>query len=110
MCRRRDQLAAIEARIADMWPMLSQRDRDRYEETEAETESRRDPRPKFPKIPPGTSYYREQRIREAHEIAVERVDIANLKREIKATQKRKERIEKKVKTKGGLHFPPDRSE
>ena len=109
VCRRRDQLVQIESRIAALFPLLSQQDRDRYEETEAETESRRDPRPKSPRIPAGTSYYREQRIREAHDMEVERFEIANLKREIKATQKRKERIEKKVKTNGCLHIPPDRS-
>jgi len=110
VCRRREQLATIESRIAAMWPYLTQEQRDKYEETEAETESRRDPRPKAPKIPSGTTYYREQRIREDWEIAVERTDIANLKREIKATQKRKERIEKKIQKSGGLHESPDGSD
>ena len=110
VCRRREQLACIEARIAELWPLLPQRDRDKYEETEAERSSRVDPRPKAPAIPAGASYYREQRIREDWEIAVERTDIANLKREIKAAQKRKERIEKKIQMSGGLHISPDRSD
>lgn len=105
-CRRREQLETIQARISELWPFLTQAQRDKYEETEAETESRHDPMPKAPEIPADASYYRRQRIREDWAIDCELTLAANLMREVKAAQKRKERIEKKVKTNGGLHVPP----
>lgn len=98
LCRKREQLAGIEARIAELWPLLSQKDRDTYEQTEAERESRVDPRPRPPELPEGATYYQRMKAREAWEIAVELADIRNIEREIKAAQKRKERIEKKVKS------------
>ena len=98
LCRKRDQLAGIEARIAELLPMLSQADRDRYEETEAERGSRADQMPKPPSVPSDATYYERMRAMEAWEIEVEHARIRNLEREIKAAQKRKERIEKKVKS------------
>lgn len=100
-CRRREQLETIQARIAELWPLLTQEQRDMYEETEAETESRRDPMPKKPETPAGWSAYRRQRAHEDWLIACERTQAANLMREVKAAQKRKERIEKKVRINGG---------
>ena len=98
-CRRRDQLAGIHARIAELMPLLPQEDRDVYERTEAETESRYDPLPKAPRTD-GLSFYAKARAEESHSLAVERTVARNLRREIKAAQKRKERIEKKVKSMG----------
>lgn len=94
-CRRREQLANIHARIAEMWPLLSVEDRDTYEQTEAETESSRDPYPPAPDTR-GLSYYAQAKAEEAHALACEAVLAKNLRREIKAAQKRKERIEKKI--------------
>lgn len=98
-CRRREQLATIHARIADLLAQLPAEERDIYERTEAETESSLVPRPLAPNTK-GFSDYRKARAEERHAIAVERWKTANLLREIKAAQKRKERIEKKVKSMG----------
>lgn len=100
LCERREQLAGIHGRIAELLPSLTPEQLATYEETEAETESRIDPKPKPPDIPPEASYYRRAKAEEAHDLAVEAWAIKNVKREIKAVQKRKERIEKKVKTLG----------
>ncbi len=96
-CRRREQLATIHARIADLLPLLPADERDTYERTEAETESKWDPMPKAPNTQ-GLSYYAKAKTEEAHVLAIETWAAANLRREIKAAQKRKERIEKKVKS------------
>ena len=96
-CRRRDQLAAIHARIADLLPLLPPEERDLYERTEAKTESRADPLPEPPDTE-GMTAYRAAYAEEAHAIAVEACVSGNLRREVKAAQKRKERIEKKVKS------------
>ena len=96
-CRKRDQLATIESRIAELMPLLPKAYRDRYEETEAERGSRSDPMPKHPTIPRDAPYYERMKAQEEWEIAVERAVLRNLEREIKAAQKRKERIEKKVR-------------
>lgn len=96
-CRRREQLATIHARIAELWPLLSVEDRDTYEKTEAETESSRDPFPPAPDTR-GLSYYARAKAEEAHALACETVLTNNLRREVKAAQKRKERIEKKIKS------------
>ena len=96
-CRRHDQLAAIHARIADLLPLLTPEERDTYERTEAKVESKSDPLPEAPDTTGMTAYQRAY-AEEAHAIAVEACVFGNLRREIKAAQKRKERIEKKVKS------------
>lgn len=96
-CRKRDQLAAIESRIAELMPKLPKAYKDRYEETEAERGSRSDPMPKPPALPKDAPYYERKKAWEEWEVEVERAVLRNLEREIKAAQKRKERIEKKVK-------------
>ncbi|NGM17744.1 hypothetical protein GMI70_07030 [Eggerthellaceae bacterium zg-893] len=96
-CRRRDQLAAIHARIADLLPLLPPEERDTYERTEAKVGSKRDPLPEAPDTA-GMTAYRRAYAEEAHAVAVEACVSANLRREVKAAQKRKERIEKKVKS------------
>lgn len=100
VCERREQLATIHGRIAELMPLLPADEIDKYMETEAETESRIDPKPKPPAIPPGASYYRRAKAEEAHDLAVEAWAVKNIKREIKAVQKRKERIEDKVNSLG----------
>lgn len=108
-CRRREQLDAINARISELWPLLSQEDRDTYERTEAETDtSRRDPRPKRPDTS-GLSQYHRLKAEEVYATELERWATRNVMREIKRVQKRKERIEKKVKSKGVLPKTPDGS-
>lgn len=108
-CRRREQLDAINARISELWPLLSQEDRDTYERTEAETDtSRRDPRPKRPDTS-GMSQYHRLKAEEVYATELERWATRNVMREIKRVQKRKERIEKKVKSKRLLQETKDGS-
>lgn len=94
-CRRRDQLATIQLRIADLLPLLPPEERATYERTEALLESKSDPLPEPPDTD-GMSAYRRARAEEAHARAVEACVSRNLLREVKAAQKRKERIEKKA--------------
>lgn len=94
-CRRRDQLAAIEARIADLLPLLTPEQLDTYERTEAKRESRADPIPE-PPATDGLARWQQACREEAHAKAVEATVAANLRRAVKAAQKRKERIEEKV--------------
>lgn len=94
-CRRRDQLAGIHARIADLLPLLPPEERDLYERTEAKVESKSDPLPEMPDTTGMTAYQRAH-AEEVHAIAVETCVSGNLRRAVKAAQKRKERIEKKT--------------
>lgn len=96
-CRRRRQLAEIEARTAGLLRRLPPEERETYAVTEAETASRPDPMPRCPDTS-GMSYYRRALAEERHALAMEEWAAANLRREIKAAQKRKERIQKKVKS------------
>lgn len=96
-CRRRAQLAEVHARIAELLALLPPEERATYEATEAEVESRRDPMPPPPPTA-GLSYYAMARAEEAHELACEEALTRNLMREVKAAQKRKERVEKKVRS------------
>lgn len=100
LCERRAQLAGIHGRIAELLPLLTPEQLAIYEKTEAETESRIDQKPKPPAIPSDASYYRRMKTEEQHDRAVEAWAIRNIKREIKAVQKRKERIEDKVNSLG----------
>lgn len=94
-CRRRDQLATIEARIADLLPLLTPEQLDTYERNEAKRESRVDPIPEPPSTD-GLSRWQQAYREEAYAKAVEAAVAANLRRAVKAAQKRKERIEEKV--------------
>lgn len=96
-CRRREQLATIQARISDLLRQLPAEERELYAETEAELESKPDPMPKPPNCH-GMTYYQRSRAKEAHEMAMEAWASRNLQRQVKAAQKRKERIEKKIKS------------
>lgn len=98
-CRQREQLATIQARISSLLQRLPMSERDTYMDTEAETESARHIKPK-PQSTQDMSEYAKARARERYAIEIEAWESANLFRRIKAAQKRKERIEKKVKSMG----------
>ena len=66
-----------------------------YEMTEAERESRADPMPKKPPTD-GMDAYERAKAAEDYDEAMERWAATYLKRKVKAAQKRKERIQKKV--------------
>lgn len=95
-CRRRRQLEKVHARIADLLAQLPPEERAVYDDTEAETESSFDPLPPPPRTS-GLTAYERARADEAREIAVEDWLSRNLRRQVKAAQKRKERIQKKLK-------------
>ena len=95
-CRRRRQLAKVHHRISCIMQRLTMEERAVYQDTEAETESSHDPMPEPPDTS-GMGSYERARAEEAHEIAVEAWLSADLKRQIKAAQKRKERMQKKLK-------------
>ena len=95
-CRRRRQLAKVHGRIARLLAQLSPAERAVYDDTEAETESAFDPPPPPPRLD-GLSAYERAKAREAREIEVEDWLSRNLRRQVKAAQKRKERIQKKLK-------------
>lgn len=95
-CRRRRQLAKVQGRISDLLAKLPPEERAVYDATEAETESSWDPMPPPPHLA-GLGRYERARAEEAREIEVEDWLVRNLRRQVKAAQKRKERIEKKVK-------------
>lgn len=95
-CRKRDQLATIEARISDLMSLLPPEERDIYERTEAKRASKLEPLPEPPNTD-GMSEYRKAYHEEAYAAALEDVLIRNLNRLVRAEQKRKERIERKVK-------------
>ena len=95
-CRRRRQLAKVHGRIAELLAQLPPEERAVYDDTEAETESAFDPMPPPPRLD-GLTAYQRARAGEAREIALEDWLSRNLRRQVKAAQKRKERIQKKLK-------------
>lgn len=96
VCRKRVQLSAIHARIARLLRDLPMAARETYAETEAETESTIDPMPRPVRLE-GLTRYQRERASDERDMAMERWQIRNLNRQVKAAQKRKERIEKKSK-------------
>lgn len=94
-CRRRRQLASIESEISALLQRLPPEERETYERTEAERESRADPMPAPPPTD-GLNAYERARAEDAHARAVERWLIGYLGRRVRAAQKRKERIMKKL--------------
>lgn len=95
-CRLSRRLAETEAEIAELLPLLSAPDRATYERTEAQRETRGDPMPATPRTS-GMGAYDRAVAMERHDIAMERWQAARLKRLLKAAQKRKERVSKKVR-------------
>ena len=98
-CKYRRLEAEAQARIAELWPLLPQSERDRYEAEDAKVGARIiDAPPRAPRLPRDASLYRRRKAEGEWERAVEQTETANAKRAYKAAQKRKERIEKKVKS------------
>lgn len=95
-CRLRAQLANVEWRVSDLMGRLTPKQRATYERTESERESRADPMPR-PASTEGMDAYERARAAEEHDAAMEQWAAAYLRRRVKAAQKRKERIEKKVR-------------
>lgn len=106
-CRLSRRLAETEAEIAGLLPLLSAPDRATYERTEAQRETRGDPMPASPRTA-GMSAYERAVAEERHDIAMERWQAARLRRLLKAAQKRKERVSKKVRE-GRQVFPFDQN-
>ena len=94
-CRLSRRLTETEAEIAGLLPLLSPADRAVYERTEAQRETRGDPMPSAPRTA-GMSAYERARAEERHDMAMERWQAARLHRMLKAAQKRKERVSRKV--------------
>ncbi len=95
-CRRARQLAEIQARTAELLARLPEAERALYAETEAETESMADPMPSMPPTR-GMSEYQRAKATDEHDRAMERWLATYYRRRVKAAQKRKERIEKKLR-------------
>ena len=96
-CRRARQLAEIQARTAELLGLLPESERALYAETEAEVESSADPMPSMPPTR-GMSEYQRAKTTDEHDRAMERWLSTYYRRRVKAAQKRKERIEKKLRT------------
>lgn len=95
-CRLSRRLSSIEADCSMLMLMLPPSERAVYEETEAERESSAEPMPR--KRPTsGLDPYRAAKAEEEYDLAMERWASRTLKRRVRAAQKRKERISKKVK-------------
>ncbi|WP_417572125.1 hypothetical protein [Paratractidigestivibacter faecalis] len=94
-CRISRRLAETEAEIAGLLPLLSPADRAVYERTEAKRETRADPMPAAPRTAGMTAYER-ARAEERRDMAMERWQADRLRRLLKAAQKRKERVSRKV--------------
>lgn len=94
-CRQRAQLATIHSRIAALLPRLPFEEREKYIDAESIVGSEAIPMPQL-RIPDGISHYMRCLIRDRHDRAMEAWQIRNLERQVKAAQKRKERIEEKV--------------
>lgn len=97
-CTLRRRLAATEGQIARLMVKLPPEVRAIYEDTEAEIGSRTfDPMPRTPTYTAPPTLYRRLRDEEAHDIAMEEWEARRIHRELKAAQKRKERILRKVR-------------
>lgn len=95
LCRR---LAATEGQISDLLRRLPADVRSIYEDTEAEKGTRIiDPMPKMPTYAEPPTLYQRLRDEEAYDKAMEEWEAQRIQRELKAAQKRKERIARKVR-------------
>ena len=97
-CRLRRQLARIEWEVAELMARLDPEQRAVYERTEAQRASRADPMPR-PRALDGLDRYERARASEEYDEAMERWMADYLGRRVKAAQKRKERIQRKVNEK-----------
>lgn len=100
VCACRRQIEAIGGRVADLWPRLTPEQREKYTETDAELGSTRDPPPSRPDL--SGMGERERIVAETAYIARRSEWEAKQEhRRYKAAQKRKERIEAKVRENEG---------
>lgn len=108
-CRRAQQLARIEAEVADLLAALPESERALYAETEAERETGAEPMP--PTLPTrGVSRYRAAANEDRNDRAMEQWRVRRLRRLVKAAQKRKERIRRKAESVGTwAESPPTRA-
>lgn len=96
-CILRAQLEAIHGRIALLMQLLPAEERATYQQSEVRTGSRRDPPPEPCKLPGKRASARAiAKAVERREMELEAWEIRNLHRRVRAAQKRKERIQKKV--------------
>ena len=94
-CRLMRRIARTDAEISALMARLPPEQRDAYMRTESRLGSALEPLPSSPETK-GLDAYGRARAEEEHELEVERVTAKNLRRRLKAAQRRKERIEKKV--------------
>ena len=95
-CRLRRRLAEVEADCSALLAMLTASERETYGGTEAERGGRAsDPMP-VRRPTAGLDPYRAAKAEEDYDLAMERWASRTLRRRLKAAQKRKERISKKV--------------
>ncbi len=97
-CTLRRRLAATEGAISDLMRRLPADARAIYEETEAEKGTRAyDPMPKPPTYSNPPSRYQRRKDEEAHDRAMEQWEARRIQRELKAAQKRKEHIQRRLR-------------
>ena len=96
VCERRAQLARIEGRISDLLSQLPPETRAIYADTEAERGSRTDPPPAHPATL-GMGEREEIEAESAYLASYAEWEAAQISRRVKAAQKRKERIQRKVR-------------
>lgn len=99
-CRKARQLDEIQSRATLIFEQLPAEDRALYADTEAELSSKADPMPR-PRPMAGLSAYERAKASDEYDLAMEQWSIRNLSRQVKAAQKRKERMERKLKERKG---------
>lgn len=96
-CTLRRRLAATEGQISDLLRRLPADVRAIYEDTEAEKGSRTfDPMPRRPTYTDPPTRYRRRRDEDFYDRAMEQWEARRVERQLKAAQKRKERIRRKL--------------
>ena len=97
-CTLRRRLAATEGTISDLMGRLPADVRAIYEETEAETGPRTyDPMPRPPTYREPPTRYQRRKDEESYARAMEQWEARRIHRQLKAAQKRKERIQRKLR-------------
>lgn len=96
VCRKERRLASLQSEVADLVAALPDRERAVYERTQAKLSSSPGQAP-MPPDPDGLDRYRAAKAEDAYDRAVERWASDYAQRRIKAAQKRKERIVKKLR-------------
>lgn len=97
-CALRRRLAATEGAISDLMRRLPADVRATYEGTEAERGARvRDPMPRPPTYREPPTRYQRRRDEESYDRAMEQWEARRVQRELRAAQKRKERIQRRLR-------------